>query len=444
MSASTTATRTETLARYGEIRRRSHELFGLLTAEAYYAQPIALRHPIVFYEGHLVAFALNVLVKRACGRPGVDDGLERVFARGIDPDAPAGGPFAATWPSRDAVAAFVEAGERRIVECLVDGAETTSTPELAFDEAVGTILEHEEMHQETLLYMWHQLPHDRKHRPRGLGLSVRGPGPAPLTVIVPAGRATLGADPAEGRFGWDNECPALTVDVPAFEIAVHDVTNADFLEFVAAGGYHDERWWSAEAYAWVLRDHRSHPPFWVAIDEGWRWRGMFADEPLPLEWPVYVSHAEAEAFARWRGWRLPTEAEFHRAAYGTPSGVERPQPWGDATPSAVHGVFDFTSWDPHPAGSHPAGQSAWGVHDMVGNGWEWTASLFEPFPGFRAMKAYPEYSADFFDGRHYVMKGASPSTAAGLLRRSFRNWFRPHYPYVYATFRCVRGVDGRP
>jgi formylglycine-generating enzyme required for sulfatase activity len=94
-------------------------------------------------------------------------------------------------------------------------------------------------------------------------------------------------------------------------------------------------------------------------------------------------------------------------------------------------------WDPAPAGSHPYGASAWGVHDLMGNGWEWTSSTFEPFPGFSPMPSYPEYSADFFDGQHYVLKGASPVTARELLRRSFRNWFRPQYPYVYAKFRTV-------
>ena len=154
-----------------------------------------------------------------------------------------------------------------------------------------------------------------------------------------------------------------------------------------------------------------------------------------------MSHAEASAFARWRGARLPTEAEFQRTAFGTTDKVSRPYPWGHDEPSPRHGVFDFSSWDPEPAGSHPAGRSAFGVEDLVGNGWEWTGTPFAPFPGFRPMASYPEYSADFFDGEHYVLKGASPATARALLRPSFRNWFRPQYPYVYATFRLARDVD---
>jgi len=164
---------------------------------------------------------------------------------------------------------------------------------------------------------------------------------------------------------------------------------------------------------------------------------MFEQEPLPLDAAVYVTHDEAAAFARWKGKRLPTEAEFHRAAFGTPSGEERLHPWGDAAPDATRGNFDFAHWDPVAVGSYPAGASAWGVHDLVGNGWEWTSTPFAGFPGFTPMPSYREYSADFFDDAHYVLKGASPVTPRELIRRSFRNWFRPNYPYVFATFRCA-------
>ena len=116
----------------------------------------------------------------------------------------------------------------------------------------------------------------------------------------------------------------------------------------------------------------------------------------------------------------------------------RAWPWGCADPSASSGVFDFARWDPAPVGTHASGASPHGVHDLVGNGWEWTSTPFEPFPGFRQMASYPEYSTDFFDGQHFVMKGASPATSRELLRPTFRNWFRPRYPYVYATFRCVK------
>jgi formylglycine-generating enzyme required for sulfatase activity len=156
-----------------------------------------------------------------------------------------------------------------------------------------------------------------------------------------------------------------------------------------------------------------------------------------MAWPVYVTHDEARAFARWKGRRMPTEAEYHRAAFGTPSGEERRHPWGDEPPDPTRGNFDNRNPDPVPVGSFPRGQSAWGVHDLVGNGWEWTDSVFEGFPGFTPLPTYPLYSADFFDGKHWVMKGASPTTSKELVRRSFRNWFRGNYPYVYAKFRLA-------
>ena len=164
---------------------------------------------------------------------------------------------------------------------------------------------------------------------------------------------------------------------------------------------------------------------------------MFREVPLPLDWPVYVSHAEAAAYARWTKNSLPTEAQWHRAAYGARDGLERPYPWGSEPPSGKRGNFDFRGWDPTPVNAFPEGQSAFGVADLLGNGWEWTSSQFEPFPGFKPFPFYPGYSADFFDGKHYVLKGGSAPTAACMLRRSFRNWFQPHYQYVYASFRCV-------
>jgi formylglycine-generating enzyme required for sulfatase activity len=117
--------------------------------------------------------------------------------------------------------------------------------------------------------------------------------------------------------------------------------------------------------------------------------------------------------------------------------VERTYPWGEAPPNTEHGNFDFERWDPTPVGSHAQGRSAFGVEDILGNGWEWTSSLFAPFTGFEPFPFYPGYSANFFDGKHYVMKGGSPRTGACMLRRSFRNWFQPHYPFVYASFRGV-------
>jgi ergothioneine biosynthesis protein EgtB len=434
-----TALSTTAVAEYRRNRERSRTLFDLLSEDAYYSRPINLRQPIVFYEGHLPAFSFNTLVKRGLGRPSIDAQLERLFARGIDPAEESYSPDSAAWPSRSIVQAFVDEADRQVLHALAhENLDRPGDPLLDSAEAVFTILEHEAMHQETLLYMWHQLPHEQKRRPHGYTPVTESSAPTTEWVGLPPGRATLGVARGSIRFGWDNEHPAHMVDVPAFSLETQNVTNERYRAFVEAGGYRDPRWWQPDDWAWIQRARLAHPLFWEQRDGGWSWRGMFDWIPLPPSWPVYVSHAEASAFARWAGARLQTESEFQRAAFGTFDGSERTHPWGEAEPTPSHGVFDFSSWDPEPAGTHPPGRSAWGIDDLVGNGWEWTRTPFEPFPGFRAMLSYPEYSADFFDGEHYVIKGASPATARELLRPTFRNWFRAHYPYVYATFRLAK------
>ena len=436
--------RDESINWFRETRRRTADLFGLLIPEAYYDQPIPLRHPVVFYEGHIPAFSVNTLLKRGLGRQGLDDDLELLFARGIDPEerSSADDVAIASWPSRDTVRQYTDRADDAILDALQCApVEQDGHPVLHRGQAVFTLIEHEELHQETLAYMWHRLPLSRKQRPATAVAVTAGGVPESGQVAIPAGRATLGAMLDEIPFGWDNEFPRLSRDVPAFAIDTHNVTNRQFLEFVTAGGYTNPDLWSETDWAWRTEAGIDHPPFWSRLGGDWLWRGMFELIPLPPAWPVYVSHAEARAYARWKRLRLPTEAEFHRAAFGTPQGLERSYPWGEAQPDPTRGNFGFQHWEPVPVGSYPAGVSAWGVHDLVGNGWEWTSTVFEGFPGFSPMASYPEYSADFFDGQHYVMKGASPVTASGLVRRSLRNWFRPHYPYVYAAFRCVRASD---
>jgi len=411
---------------FREGRARTKEIFRIPVPAAYFDRPIALRNPIVFYEGHLPAFCINTLIKLALGREGIDERLEVLFARGIDPDSEdAVKDPGSVWPSREAVQAYGTTADA-IIERVLSGEtiEDERVPQLRGAEAAFAILEHEQMHQETLLYMLHNLPFDRKvaRAPLAGASGTSGALPTPREpnepIAIPAGMVTLGADRSTLGFAWDNELPAQRVEVEAFSIDRHSVTNGDWLEFMRATG-------------------ASAPHFWREVEGSWHRVGMFTLEPLPLDAAVYVTHEEAEAYARWKGKRLPTEAEYHRAAYGTPSGEERLYPWGDASPDETRGNFGFTQWDPVPVGSYPAGASAWGVHDLVGNGWEWTSTVFEGFPGFEPMASYPVYSSDFFDGQHYVMKGASPVTARELIRPSFRNWFRPNYPYVYAKFRCV-------
>jgi gamma-glutamyl hercynylcysteine S-oxide synthase len=435
--------RHQLLERLSEARVRTDELFGIVRPDSLYERPIPERHRIIFYLGHLEAFDWNLLRERILGVKSFHPESDRLFAFGIDPvngALPSDQP--SDWPSVADARHYVKKIRESIDEGLA--ALTPSdweTGPVGADFSAETLLnvavEHRLMHAETLTYMLHQLPLDRKvRRERKPELVV--PPIAPGMIEIPAGKATLGLSRSDkSAFGWDNEFEALTVDVAAFAIDKYKVTNGQYLDFVTAGGYENPACWTEEDFNWRRAHEIRHPAFWSRNRDRWYCRTMFDEIPLPLDWPVYVSQAEAKAYARWSGKTLPTEAQWHRAAYGTRSGPERSFPWGSSAPSQAKGNFDFNRWDPTPVGAFPEGASDFGLGDLLGNGWEWTSSPFEPFPGFRRFSFYPGYSADFFDGKHYVMKGGSARTAASMLRRSFRNWFQPHYQYVYAGFRCV-------
>jgi iron(II)-dependent oxidoreductase len=419
-------------------RAQSEELFNIVRPSALYDRPVPERHRIIFYLGHLEAFDWNLL-REPLGLSSFDADFDKLFAFGIDPvegGLPTDQPK--DWPSAERVQEY-NARLREQLDTAIRSA-AAKDPALSCLERgrlLEVAIEHRLMHTETLCYMLHQLAIDRKFaQPMAEPPAAQARGLQ--CVEIPDGTATLGlARSEDGPFGWDNEFEENRVEVPAFGIDAYNVTNEEYLRFVRDGGYERRNLWTDSGWDWITSQKHSCPSFWISNGNSWLYRTMFAEISLPLDWPVYVSHDEATAYARWIGKELPSEAEWHRAAYGTRSGSERAYPWGAEAPDARHGNFDFARWDPVPAGSYPEGVSDFGVADLVGNGWEWTRTPFAPFSGFQPFSFYPGYSANFFDGKHFVMKGGSPRTAACMLRRSFRNWFQPHYPYVYATFRCV-------
>ena len=368
-------------------RHETDSLFSLVRPDSLYERPIPERHRIVFYLGHVEAFDWNLIGRYALDVRPFHSAFDRLFAFGIDPppgrlpqDTPS------DWPS----VAEVERYNHRVRD------EIDSRLDDVPEQLLHVALEHRLMHAETLAYILHQLPYERKIAPP----SAPNPSPEPFhpaTIDIPEGDAELGLEPGS-TFGWDNEFRRRTVRVPAFAISRYKVTNGDYLAFVQSGAV---------------------PPFFWAERSGrWFYRGMFEETPLALEHPVYVTLDEARAYARWRQKAPPTEEQFQRAlAFAGPP---------------VN--LDFERWDPVAVS---AGQEPGVPSQLVGNGWEWTSTPFAPFPGFEPFPFYTNYSAPFFDGQHYVLKGASPRTAACFTRPSFRNWFRPSYPYIYSSFRLV-------
>jgi gamma-glutamyl hercynylcysteine S-oxide synthase len=433
------------VSRLQQARSRTDKLFRLLSPASFYDRPIPERHRMIFYLGHLEAFDWNLL-SGALDLPSHDADFDKLFAFGIDP---VGGGLPTDmprdWPTIAQVEDYNQVVRSRLDDALADfRALRSSSTSLVDGTLLHVAIEHRMMHAETIAYLLHNLPIERK-TPQGGPAPDPRPAPEPRQVIIPAGVATLGQPRHTGDFGWDNEFEAHEVSVPSFSIDAFPVTNAQYLKFVQAGGYENAQLWDHESWEWKRSKRLDHPYFWIRRSSSaasdprtkWAYVGMFGTIPLPPSWPVYVSHAEASAFARWAGRKLPSEAQWHRAAYGAPDGTERAYPWGEMPPSESHGNFHFKRWDATAVDAHPSGGSAFEVFDLLGNGWEWTATSFDQFPGFQQFPFYPGYSANFFDGKHFVMKGGSAQTDACMLRRSFRNWFQPHYPHIYATFRCV-------
>lgn len=398
--------RTELGQALAEARACTDALFALVRPDSLHERAIPERHRLIFYLGHLEAFDWNQIGTGALGMTSFHAEFDRLFAFGIDP--PVGqlpDDRSSDWPS----VAEVQRYNKRVRQTLDDVLDE------APEQLLHVAIEHRLMHAETFAYHLHQLSRDHKI-PLQTTSHLDGPVPVHTMLDIPSGTATLGRSGQDG-FGWDNELESHIVTVPAFRISKYKVTNRQYLDFVGVGA--------------------DPPHFWTRHGEQWCWRTMFGEVPLPLDWPVYVTHEQAQAYARWVGTALPTEAQFHRAAYGTPSGGQRSYPWGEDPPGERRGNFDFRLWNPVPVAASPLGDSAFGVSQLVGNGWEWTTTPFHPFPGFQPFPFYPGYSAPFFDGAHYVLKGASARTASRFLRRSFRNWYRPNFLYVYAGFRCV-------
>lgn len=427
--------------RFTDARANTDSLFSYIERGALYERPIAERHRLIFYLGHLETFEWNLIARGAAKVPAFDERLDKLFAFGIDPvDGGLPSDQPSDWPRESEILNYNSRVRDQLDAVIADPtAAALRDPYFADGTLLQVAIEHRLMHAETLAYLVHQLPYDQKSR-APMRLDVSSDSPEPRIVKIPSGIATLGK--ARGTsfgtsFGWDNEFGEQQEEVNEFRADVYPVTNAQYLEFLRAGGYDDASLWNDADWKWRQESNLEHPHYWRKRGDQWFWHAMFAEIPLPLAWPVYVSHAEASAYSRWSGKKLPTETQWHRMAYGAADGTENEYPWGEAQPARAFGNFDFKSWDPTPVDSHPAGRSAFGVEDLVGNGWEWTSTKFAPLANFEPFPFYAGYSANFFDGHHYVMKGGSPRTASCMLRRSFRNWFQPHYPYMYAKFRCV-------
>jgi gamma-glutamyl hercynylcysteine S-oxide synthase len=300
----------------------------------------------------------------------------------------------------------------------------------------GMVVQHEQQHDETMLATI--LLMDGRAYPFS---DAPAPPARPIArreVRVDGGRFVMGTD--IDPWAYDNEMPAHEVEMAPFWIDTAPVDNAGYLAFVEAGGYDEPRWWTEAGWAWRQKAGLEHPQFWQREGAGsWSRQRYGTTEALPLDEPVqHVCWYEADAFARWAGKRLPTEAEWEMASSWDPAaGRKRRFPWGDDPPGDERANLGQRRFRPAPVGAYPSGVSPWGCHQMLGDVWEWTSSDFVPYPGFGSFP-YREYSEVFFGGGYKVLRGGSWATNPIAIRTTFRNWDWPIRRQIFAGFRCAR------
>ncbi len=427
--ATSGASAAELGAQLREARLRTRRLTEDLASAELSGPRLDIVNPVLWEIGHVAWFHEYWTLRHAAGRAPLIERADRLW----DSSAV---PHATRWqldlPDRAGTFAYMADVLARQEELLATADENARY----FYELA---IRHEDMHVEALTYTRQTLAYAP---PVGLGKAPPLAGGAlPGDVSVPGGSWWLSSTPADG-FVFDNEKWAHETVLSPFRIARAPVTNADFAAFIEAGGYRAREFWSDAGWAWRERRNAERPVYWLPRRDGvWTARRYRQPEEIAPHAPVvFVSWFEADAWCRWAGRRLPSEAEWEAAAVGVPSadrtrlaGGRRRWPWGDAHPSPLHANLDFAHDAPVDVGASPDGDSAFGCRQMIGNVWEWTSSDFLPFAGFAA-DPYEDYSQPWFGSRK-VLRGGCWATSARIARPAYRNFFTPDRCDVFAGFR---------
>jgi gamma-glutamyl hercynylcysteine S-oxide synthase len=420
-------------------RAATMALFDMAREEDLHESPGFGFRPIIWHLAHIGVFESYWLLQKLGGQNAPDERYERVFDPIRTPREES-----KSLPSRREMEVYL-ARVRDEVFRLIDRTPLDDSDPLLRDAYVfRLVLEHEYQHQETLAYLLQLLAPAKKIRPKleearrtADSTAERVAPTGPRMIEIPAGEFEMGA--TAGAFAYDNELPSHSVSLPAFKLDRLLTTNEEYARFIGEGGYLRREWWSDEGWQWREREQWAMPLYWSKNGDGFNVRTMFDEDWFGPQHPATgVSWYEAEAYARFTEKRLPTEAEWERAAAGLAlsGGQKRRFSWGDKQPSPALCNFGNHYWGTTPVGSFPEGASVEGCLDMTGNVWEWTADPFGPFPGFKPFP-YPEYSEVWFDGDHRVLKGGSWATRPTVLRNSFRNFFRRHFRIAFAGIRLA-------
>lgn len=408
-----------------------------LDAPELVAQHSPLMSPLVWDLAHVGNYEEQWLLRAASGgdalRPDIDD-LYDAFEhpRATRPALP-------LLPPEEA-SRYITAVRTRVLDALDRVRLSPREPLLEGGFVYGMVVQHEHQHDETMLAT-HQL------RAGGPALPPASAPPRVPESQLPSAEVRVDAGPfrmgtSTDLWAYDNERPGHVVDLPAYWIDATPVPNRAYLAFMEAGGYDDPRWWSEIGWEWRCTSGKAAPGSWFRDGGQWLRRRFGQVEPVPMDEPVqHVCWYEADAYARWADKRLPTEAEWEKAAGWDPAGGRsRRYPWGDDERGVYNANLGQRHLQPAPAGAYPEGASAYGVRQLLGDVWEWTSSDFHGYPGFRPFP-YPEYSAAFFGPSYKVLRGGSWATHPIACRTTFRNWDLPARRQIFAGFRCARAAD---
>ena len=421
------------------VRERS---FGLTTRSLEDADLVTqvspLMSPLVWDLAHVGNYEELWLLREAAGQDALRPEIDTLYDAFEHPRATR--PSLPLLPPHEAQA-YIATVRARVLDSLEKVRLDTADRLTSGGFVYGMVVQHEHQHDETMLAT-HQL---RRGAPALLDPPGNDPAGAvadPLRdqseVLIPAGPFMMGT--STDPWAYDNERPGHMVDVPSFFIDTVPVTVAAYLAFMEAGGYEDPRWWHPSGWEWRQTSGKNAPAFWFREGSQWLRRRFGRVEPVPFEEPVqHVCWYEADAYARWAGKRLPTEAEWEKAARWDPV-TERSRrfPWGDDfTPDRAN--LGQRRLRPAPAGSYAEGASAYGVRQMIGDVWEWTSTDFYGYPGFKSFP-YKEYSEVFFGPDYKVLRGGSWATDPNAARGTFRNWDYPIRRQIFTGFRCARDV----
>lgn len=426
-------------AALAEARERTWHLVEGLSDEDLETAATEFLSPPVWDLGHMANFEELWLVQRLAGRDEMRPGYNHTYNafEHPRPERPS-----LELLDRDGVRAYMEAVRAQALEVL--GRIDLEAP-LTRDGFVHWMLVlHEHQHQETLLQSLQMRGAQGRYDPPTVRRLPEPGDTEPGFVTVPAGPFPMGVPHGPGVY--DNEAPPHEVDVPAFAMARYPVTCGEYLAFMEDGGYEDRRLWSERGRDWLdASDAHRAPRYWRQDpdrDGAWVRDGPGCSVPV-ADWPdiilSHVTHFEAEAYAAWAGARLPTEAEWEKACRWDPATGEvvGRNPWGEAPATTARANVDQLAFAPSRIGAFPQGASPVGCQHMLGDAWEWTASKFEPYPGFEAFP-YREYSEVFFGGDFRVLRGGSWATRASCATGTFRNWDHPYRRQIMSGIRLAR------